>query len=60
MNKNLEIYNNENKKLANVYLKLYSDCLKYKELNNKKNIDCEKYYNNYISVSSRFNNTSNN
>lgn len=53
--------NNENLKMANLYYKLYLDCMNFKKAEsskkNYKKIDCEKYHNNYINFSSKLNNS---
>lgn len=49
----------ENIDLANLYFDIYSGCIKYKEKNiKKKEINCEKYYDSYISHLSRLNHDS--
>ena len=44
-----------NKELAELYLKLYLGCIKYKEINKKKKIKCDNYYNSYINYSFKIN-----
>lgn len=45
----------KNKELANLYLKLYSDCNKFmytkRTKNINKEIDCNQYYDKYINYS---------
>lgn len=41
----------ENDKLANLYLKLYTGCIEYKKNKKDKIIDCEKYYISYTILS---------
>jgi hypothetical protein len=45
----------KNKELANLYLKLYSDCNKFTYTKGqKKEIDCNQYYEKYINHSIKY------
>jgi hypothetical protein len=40
--------NNSDKEMATLCFKLYTDCIKYKKEKEKyKDIDCDKFYNNF-------------
>ena len=48
----------ENTNLADLYFNIYSGCIKYKQKNIQKEINCEKYLDSYIKYVSRLNHDS--
>lgn len=40
----IEYENKNDKEIANIYFKLFSDCLKYKNIHKEKKIECDVYY----------------
>jgi hypothetical protein len=51
---------NDYKEMAEVFYNTYTDCLKYKNKNLEKNINCDNYYNKFKYFSDKYENSNNN
>jgi hypothetical protein len=53
----MENQNDNNKEIAEVFYNTYTDCLKYKNTNLEKKINCDNYYNKFKYFSDKYENT---
>jgi hypothetical protein len=53
----MENQNDNNKEMAEVFYNTYTDCLKYKNKNLEKKINCDNYYNKFKYFSDKYENT---
>jgi hypothetical protein len=56
----MENQNEYNKEMAELFYNTYMGCLKYKNNNLKKNINCDNYYNKFKYFSDKYENSNNN